>query len=230
VQLKAQLNPFLIVSAVLALAYGVFGPAWHASGIALPLMAAFKASSIFLLAAIALFAGSRLLTLALLFGAVGDFNLALDRDQSVIQGALAFLVGHLFYIALFIRAGIGASALKAPLRLLAMAAIIAAAIASTFALIPQSSRFFMPFSVYTGVLTVMVLSSFTLPPARWVAMAGAVLFFISDGFVAAGMFYPLNDPTFAFWRGFAGWMIYWAAQAALCLGALGLHRDLQKPA
>jgi hypothetical protein len=55
-------------------------------------------------------------------------------------------------------------------------------------------------------------------------MAGAVLFFISDGFVAWNMFHHDPDPTLAYWRSFAGWMIYWAGQAAICFGALGLHK------
>jgi uncharacterized membrane protein YhhN len=223
-----QLHPLLILSALLAIAYGAFGPAWYASGVALPLMALFKASSIILLAMVAMLARSRLLTLALLFGAVGDYNLALDNDHSVIIGASAFLIGHLFYIALFTRAGLGAAALRSPWRLAAMAALIAAAILSTSMLIPQSSRFFTPFAVYTGVLTLMAISSFTLPATRWLAVTGAVLFFVSDGFVAAGMFHPLDDPTLAFWRSFAGWMIYWAGQAALCMGALGLHKNPAK--
>ena len=83
---------------------------------------------------------------------------------------------------------------------------------------------FVPLSVYTGVLTLMAISSFTLPATRWLAMAGAVLFFISDGFVAWNMFHPIPIPTLAFWRSFAGWMIYWAGQAAICFGALGCTR------
>ena len=84
---------------------------------------------------------------------------------------------------------------------------------------------FAPLGVYTGVLTIMTMSSFTLPWSRWLAMKGAVLFFISDGFVAWNMFHHDPDPTLAFWRSFAGWMIYWAGQAAICYGALGLHKQ-----
>jgi hypothetical protein len=50
------------------------------------------------------------------------------------------------------------------------------------------------------------------------------LFFVSDGIVAWNMFHHASDPTLAFWRSFAGWMIYWAGQAALCFGALTLPR------
>jgi uncharacterized membrane protein YhhN len=224
-----QLHPLLICSALLAIAYGAFGSAWYASGIALPLMALFKASSIILLAMIAMLARSRLLTLALFFGAVGDYSLALGNDQSFLVGASAFLIGHLFYIALFLRAGLGLSALAQPPRALAALALIVAAFVMTSLLVPRDSDMFVPLAVYTGVLTLMALTSFTLPATRWLAMVGAVLFFISDGFVAAGMFHHIDDPTLAYWRSFAGWMIYWAGQAAICFGALGLHRPSRAP-
>jgi hypothetical protein len=93
----------------------------------------------------------------------------------------------------------------------------------TALLVPRDSALFTPLSVYTGVLTLMALTSFTLPASRWPAMAGAVAFLISDAFVAAH-FHGANPVIAGFWFGFAGWMLYWAGQAALCFGALGLHR------
>jgi hypothetical protein len=94
----------------------------------------------------------------------------------------------------------------------------------TSLLVPNDNPMFVPLSVYTGVLTFMALTSFTLPTTRWLAMTGAVLFFISDGFVAWNMFHRDSDPTLAFGMSFAGWMIYWAGQAAICFGAIGLHK------
>jgi uncharacterized membrane protein YhhN len=176
-----------------------------------------------ILVGVALIARSNLLAAGLLFGALGDALLAW-RPETFLYGAFAFLIGHLFYIALFLRAGLGLKALKQPPRALAALALIAAAIAMTSVLVPRDNPVFAPLTVYTGVLTLMALISFTLPAARWLAMAGAVLFFISDGFVAWNMFHHDPDPTLAFWRSFAGWMIYWAGQAAICFGALGLHK------
>jgi uncharacterized membrane protein YhhN len=211
------------LSAALASTYGCFSPGmlefWDNS----VAPAALKASGIVVLGLIALLTRSRLLAAGLLFGALGDALLAWSPD-TFLYGALAFLIGHLFYIALFLRAGIGLAALKQPPRLLVALALIAAAIGMTSLLVPRDSAMFAPLSIYTGVLTLMAITSITLPAARWLAMIGAVLFFISDGFVAAGMFHPIADPTLAFWRSFAGWMIYWAGQAAICFGALGLHK------
>lgn len=213
----------LALSFLLALAYGVFAPGWYDAGVSHVALAALKCSGIVVLAAMALVQRSRLLAAALFFGAAGDALLALGSDTFLL-GACAFLIGHLFYIALFLRAGLGVgAALKAPWRILAMVAIVAAAITSTAMLVPRDSPMFAPLCVYTGVLTLMTLSSFTLPAARWLAMLGAVMFFISDGFVAANLFHPQTETSAAFWMSFAGWTIYWAGQAGLCFGALGLH-------
>jgi uncharacterized membrane protein YhhN len=214
----------LALSAILAIAYGALGASLYENAPPFVMPALFKASGIVLLAIIALRAGgSRLLAAGLLFGALGDALLALS-DDTFLAGAASFLIGHLFYIALFLSSGLGARALTQPPRLVAALALITAAIIMTLWLVPSSHALFIPLGIYTGVLTVMALASFTLPSARWLAMAGALLFFASDGFVAATMFHPLEDSTLTYWRSFAGWMIYWAGQTCLCFGALGLHR------
>ncbi|MGD9981695.1 MAG: lysoplasmalogenase family protein [Hyphomonadaceae bacterium] len=220
--------PLLALSTILAIAYGACGSSLYQGEPPYVVGTIFKASSIVILGLIALFARSRLLAAGLLFGALGDALLAWSEGTFLFV-ALAFLIGHLFYIALFLRAGLGIGAFKEPPRLLAAFALIAAAIVMTSLLVPRGDALLVPLSVYTGVLTLMALTSFTLSATRWLAMLGAVLFFISDGFVAANMFHPLADPTLAYWRSFAGWMIYWAGQAAICFGALGLH-GAAKPA
>ncbi len=211
-------------SASAATLYGILGSSLYEGAPPYVLGTVFKTSSIVILGLIALFARSRLLAAGLFFGALGDALLAWS-SETFLFGALAFLIGHLVYSALFLRTGVGAgAALKQPPRLVAALALIAAAVVMTSALVPRDSALSVPLSIYTGVLTLMALTSFTLPAARWLAMAGAVLFFISDGFVAWNMFHPAADLTLAFWRSFTGWMIYWAGQAAICFGALGLHK------
>ncbi|HCK83853.1 MAG TPA: hypothetical protein DHW63_04835 [Hyphomonadaceae bacterium] len=169
----------------------------------------------------ALLPANRLLAAGLLFGALGDALLAWSPD-TFLYGALAFLIGHIFYITLFARSGLGLAALRQPSRFIGAIAPITAAIVMTALLVPRDNALFIPLAIYTGVLTLMAITSLTLPMTRWLAMAGAVLFFISDGFVAANMFHPLDDPTLSYWRSFAGWMTYWAGQAGICFGALGL--------
>lgn len=214
-------------SASVATLYGLAGSSLYEGPPPYIVGTIFKASSIIILGAIALLARSNLLAAGLLFGALGDALLAWSPD-TFLYGAVAFLIGHLFYIALFLRAGLGIAALEQPPRALGALALIAAAIVMTSLLVPRDNAMFAPLSVYTGVLTLMALSSFTLPATRWLAMAGAVLFFISDGFVAWNMFHHDPDPTLAYWRSFTGWMIYWAGQAAICFGALGLHKTAMR--
>lgn len=225
---RLPLDPVLVLSALVAIAYGLADPGLYAlDDPPLFWLAVFKATPVFLLSFRAVIGRSRLLGQALLFGCLGDAFLV--WPDKFTQGALAFLVGHLFYIALFLRGGIGlGAALRQGPRLAGALALIGAAIAMTSLLVPRDNAMFVPLSVYTGVLTLMALASFTLPATRWLAMLGAVLFFISDGFVAWNMFHHDPNPTLAFWRSFAGWMIYWAGQAAICYGALGLHKTHPK--
>jgi len=214
----------LALSAILAIAYGAYGSSLYEGDPPFVVGTIFKASSIVILGLIALLARSNLLAAGLLFGALGDALLAWSQE-TFLYGAFAFLIGHLFYIALWLRAGIGVGdALKQPPRLLGAVALIIACIAMTYLLVPRDNSMFAPLVVYTGVLTLMALCSFTLPATRRLVMIGAVLFFISDGFVAWNKFHHDPDPTLAYWRSFAGWMIYWAGQAAMCVGALGLHK------
>lgn len=213
----------LVLSALLALAYGWIAGAHISVGVAdawaLP---ALKASGIVLLAAIALIARAPLLACALLCGAMGDVMLALGRD-TFFYGAGAFLAGHVLYIIVFLRQGEGLRGLMRPARLIAALALIAAAIMMTALIVPMDSPLFAPLSIYIAVLTAMAISTFTLPASRWLAMAGGVLFFISDGFVAGHAFHGEHPLVASFWFGFAGWMLYWAGQVGLCLGSVGLR-------
>ncbi|MBI1187727.1 MAG: hypothetical protein GC206_10445 [Alphaproteobacteria bacterium] len=210
----------LAFSAALAVSYGALGQVMAGWGVSIYALAALKASGILLLALLAAMRRRRLLMAALYLGAMGDVGLAFGGRFFLI-GAGAFLLGHLCYIALFLRSDANvALALRTPWRIGAIAAVVAAAIALTLALVPQDDPLFLPLSLYTGVLALMTMTALTLPAARSLAMLGAALFFVSDGFVAANMFHPQSDPTLAFASSFTGWMLYWAGQAGLCVGML----------
>lgn len=222
---RTSATPILVLASfLLALAYGWLGPGWREAGVGVGVLAALKASGIVVLALLATTHRRPLLATALLFGATGDVLLALGGD-AFIYGAGAFLVGHVLYITLFLRVGGGFSALRRePGRLFAMGVVAIPAVALNSMLVPADSALFAPLLVYTLVLVAMTLSTFTLPITAWLAMGGGVLFLVSDGFVAAHLFHS-DDPLVAsFWFGFAGWMLYWAGQAGLCLGGLTLAK------
>ena len=208
---RSAIAMLLGLSLALALAYGAFGASLGAFG------ALLKTSGIVLLAAVALLgAAPRLVAWALIFGAAGDYLLA--RAQ-LPAGALAFAIGHVCYIRAFLQLRAPA-ALAQKWRWLGIAVIGASAVLSTMILVPRGSALFTPLAGYTGVLTLMTMVALTLPVQRWIAMAGALLFFISDGFVAANLFHAPSDATAAFVMNFVGWMLYWAGQACLSLGML----------
>jgi uncharacterized membrane protein YhhN len=232
------LNLPFTLSLLLALAYGAFGPGWREAGVAAELLAALKASGIVVLAWLAWRANGAGLERAapaahaarsaalqttfvaagLAFGALGDVLLALGRE-TFLFGATAFLIGHLLYITYFIRNGVGLAALRRePARAAIMLAIAGPAIALNALLVPADHALFAPLFVYALVLTAMTATSFLLPSARWPAMLGAFLFLISDGFVAAQVFHADSAIVANFWFGFAGWMLYWAGQAGICIG------------
>lgn len=206
-----------------ALAYGLAGARLRDLGAPTDLVALLKASSIVTLACTALLGRApRLIAWALIFGGAGDLSLA---QEQFLAGLIAFALGHICYIRVFLREGVGVgAALKQPIRVIGALALIAAAVLCALWLIPPSSPLLAPLSAYTSILTLTTLSSFTLPRARWPSIAGAILFFISDGFVAAALFHAPQGANAAFWMNFTGWMIYWAGQAGLCLGMLNLRR------
>ncbi|MES1199745.1 MAG: lysoplasmalogenase [Pseudomonadota bacterium] len=213
----------LVLSIGLAITYGWVSSQFYAVGTPhwwdLP---ALKASSVVLLALLALLRGPRLLATGLAAGAVGDFLLALGGN-GFMAGAMVFLLGHLAYFALFVRSGgVADRMLPQQFRIVALVLIYGSAIVMTPLLVPGNTPLFLPLAIYTAVLAAMTAASFRLPMEYWLTMTGAVLFFISDGFVAADMFHRVADPALAFWRGFAGWMIYWAGQAGICVGSLSL--------
>lgn len=210
----------LASAAALAVAYGALAPFMSGWDVSIYAIAGLKASGILLLALLAAMRRRRLLMAALYLGAMGDIGLAFGGRFFLI-GAGAFLLGHVCYIALFVRNGADiAAALRTPWRVGAMTLAAATAIGLTVLLVPHNDPLFVPLGVYTSVLTLMTLAALALPAWRWVAILGAVLFFISDGFVAANMFHPQNDPGLAFASNFVGWMLYWAGQAGLCVGML----------
>jgi hypothetical protein len=139
-----HIEPLLGLSALLAIGFGLIGPVMSERHADLSLIAGFKASSIVLLAAIAARSQSRLLALGLALGAAGDIGLAYGAEF-FLPGAIAFLIGHLCYIGVFVRAGVGLAALmRSPWRLLAVVLVAAAAFGAVRTLIPHDSPLSAP--------------------------------------------------------------------------------------
>jgi uncharacterized membrane protein YhhN len=131
----------------------------------------------------------------LVFSMAGDIFLMLPREQ-FIAGLVSFLLAHLFYLA-------GFTSAWPPLNLLSL--ILALIVAITAAQIYRrvagglaasgQSGLKMPVLIYTIVISLMMLSALLtllrpdwLPAPALIASAGAVLFFLSDTFLAWNKF------------------------------------------
>ncbi|MES1200337.1 MAG: lysoplasmalogenase family protein [Pseudomonadota bacterium] len=223
VQLSRSGWMLLGLSVLGAFTYGAFARDWALHEAHLWARAALKTSGVALLVVVALSQrASALLVSALALGALGDALLALDGQAAFLLGALAFLLGHLLYTTLFLRAGGGFAAISAPARLATMASVVLAAVACAALLWPHDVAGVATSAIYTLALTAMVLSTLTLPWARWLVMAGAVLFFVSDILLTWQTNKPPRDPALLRLMSDASWFTYYFAQAGLCLGALTL--------
>jgi uncharacterized membrane protein YhhN len=214
--LAATANGLLLFSLAAAILYGYMlerPPSWRRT--------AAKTLSVFLLAFLAFEQGGPLLLVAaLLLGALGDAFLAQDGEPAFLGGLASFLLAHLLYVALFATAGEGITFMLAePWRILfafAMAAFVALML---FRLWPQlEAKLRLPVAIYAAAILAMGLSALTLPIP--VIIAGASLFMISDGLLAAGKFLlPATSPHRQ-WTGLAVWMLYYAAQLLITPGVL----------
>ena len=117
---------------------------------------------------------------ALAFSLAGDVFLMLPQDLFV-AGLASFLVGHLAYVAGFTRDGGSAGAI-------AVAAVIAVIVGAGLgtrilgAVRSTSPEFLAPVAVYMLVISAMV--SVAAATGIGLAIAGAVLFYVSDASIA----------------------------------------------
>jgi len=128
--------------------------------------------------------------LGLLFGWVGDVCLALPGNRAFRVGLFAFLAGHIFYVWAF--AGITRPedwASPVQLILLAMSGT------AFWWLRSHVGRMMLPVIVYLVVITLMLAGAWAVlhhpgldATGRWIILAGAFCFYLSDLFVARQRF------------------------------------------
>ncbi len=167
-----------------------------------------------------------LVTIAVFCGACGDFFLASMSKDWFIPGLVAFLIGHLFYIAAFAR---GFKTRPLPLlilgimtlALIAFAAITVVRLANT-----QQASMIAPSILYTLILgATMAVCLLRTSPTPWIA-AGAVIFVTSDLHIAVNhvlLDVPLLPITLS------GYTTYYLAQFLIIHGAAREATPLQEP-
>jgi uncharacterized membrane protein YhhN len=177
----------------------------------------FKVASIALLALMA-FRTSRLLGLALILGAIGDFFLDirhlgnLGPEQLFLFGLVAFLAGHLVYIVLFLR--FRAPAWKhSPPREIAVVSILLVLGVLLMMLQASLGPLLVPVILYALTLAVMAISAQFAELGNPLAAIGALCFVASDSILAISKFrapLPASGPLI--------WITYYAAQFLIFLG------------
>ncbi len=133
----------------------------------------------------------------LLLGLVGDVCLALPGTVPFRAGLVAFLLGHLFYVAAFASVADPGSWLSP-----ALVPVLGVGAAVFLALRPRLGRMTLPVAAYLVVISLMLVGAWACfrtgglaPGARRTIAAGALGFYLSDLFVARERFVahsPLN--------------------------------------
>jgi uncharacterized membrane protein YhhN len=152
------------------------------------------------------------LALALAFGAAGDVLLDLDPGFFVF-GLVAFLLGHLTYITLFLRNRVPGP--PGRLRIAAVAAVVVYSAALSTWIVPSVGSLAVPVVFYICAITTMVSTAILARFEKaWVGW-GAVLFLLSDSIIAVNKFKtPVPGHDYLIWS------TYYAGQCGIALGFL----------
>lgn len=180
-----------------------------------------KTLAVALLAVLAyLQGGPLLLVAALTLSALGDAFLSQDGDKAFLGGLGSFLAAHLAYVALFVAAGSGLSALSGtPWHIVAVLIMAVFAFGMLRLLWPRiGSELKAPVAIYVAAIFAMGVTALTTQSA--LVIAGAVLFMASDALLAIEKFLAEAVERHRRWMRYAVWALYYLAQLAITLGFL----------
>lgn len=159
------------------------------------------------------FNAAPLLPIAMLLCALGDYFLSRGKAQ-FIPGLLAFLAGHIAYIALFSTLSEGA-VFHWPMLLIALYSGI-----FTTYMWRATGKHRRPVLAYIFVITAMTVVSLMLPPAYFLSVLGVFIFVFSDSVLAIRMFVA-RDPRTKLLMSWAVWVSYIAGQSLILIGLVG---------
>ena len=166
----------------------------------------------------------RLIAWGLFFGAVGDACLALPN--AFLPGMIAFAIGHGLYITAFLRWN------REPALALLVPVTLFCAIGLGL-MLPGAGALAVPLAIYVVAIGAMIwrAAACALEPdgdflVRWSALAGALLFGLSDFLIGIHRFHqPLPAAAFVII------VTYWMAQALIAAAAIrrGVDRNASVP-
>ena len=149
-----------------------------------------------------------LLVCAQIFGCIGDTLLIFDEFPLFAGGIGAFLIGHLYYIALF-----GRESWKK--------------LGGMVKLLRIQGELLIPMAVYGFTLALLMFSTFcglvraTRKGTWFILFVGSVMFTFSDSLIAAGTFGVWQFPH----QGLAIMVTYLIAQSMLAWGSVRLAKS-----
>jgi uncharacterized membrane protein YhhN len=176
-----------------------------------PGAAVLKTTMCVVLAVLAWRDGRKLFAIALLLSAAGDAFLGIDGARYFIPGLVSFLLTHVLYTTLFIRAAPSERAPVRGWRIVAACVIPAFAIWFSVTLWPKLGALALPVVVYTGVIVAMALTSLRM--AAVAIPLGALFFMTSDSLLSLEKF--VGAPA---WVGPIVWATYAIAQLLITYG------------
>lgn len=181
-----------------------------ATGMSGPLAVAWKGAGVGLLAVYAALQARStdgwLIALVMTFGAIGD--VLLDA-VGMTPGAVAFIVGHIFAIALYLRNR--RSRLSSSQKWLATLVLPLSVLIAVWS-VPLEARPMI--GIYTAFVASMAAAAWISRFPRYRTGIGAMMFLASDLLIFASMG-PLAGSA---WTGFAVWGLYFAGQLLIVLG------------
>ena len=175
-----------------------------------PFSVVVKTAGIALLGVYALYRKNVVLAAGLFAGSAGDAFLALEPSQ-IAAGIGAFGIGHLIYVAIF--GGIlSRNGLRGLPGYAGAAMLIAVGVVLLIFLQPHFGDLRLPASLYNGIIILMAVLAL-LGRSPGLALAGALLFVVSDTVLALRMFADMLP-----WGGPVVWVTYYLGQAGIALG------------
>ncbi|MGG1636136.1 lysoplasmalogenase [Paenibacillus sp. NRS-1760] len=149
-----------------------------------------------------------LIIIGLFLSAIGDCFLLLSGKQWFTFGLVAFLFAHLAYVAAFVtRWRFSRYHLLALIPIAAYSFLLLNRL-HTDILVGGNAGLWIPVLIYVVVISIMIWSA--VISRSWIAVTGAILFFMSDSLLAWNMFV-----TSISWAGYGVMISYYLAQFLL---------------
>ena len=177
---------------------------------------AVKGLAVLPLVPMALTHGAPLVALALFLCSLGDIVLSRPGERAFLGGLVAFALGHLGWIAVFVTLGVSAApfAIFWPL-LVTLAVLISVMIRL---LLPRAGQLWGPVTAYIAVIAAMSVMAIATDNHR--IIAGAVLFALSDTLLGMQTFVLTGGSPAERIANALIWPLYWTAIALMTVGAL----------